>query len=56
MYSSMMNNAAKSFDIVSTNLSVLHNYCGSSTKLLSDLYLAKFLHTSAKSFFPCTLS
>jgi len=50
----MMSNAVKSF--ISTNLSVLHNYCDSSTELFSDLYLAKFLHTSAKSFFPYTLS
>jgi len=33
-------------------LSVLH-YFDSLTKLYSDFYLAKFLNTSAKSFFPC---
>jgi len=27
----------------------------SQTKLFSDLYLAKFLDTSAKPFFPCTI-
>jgi len=29
-----MNNATKNFDILATNLSVLHNYLDSSTKLL----------------------
>jgi len=33
-------------------LSVLHNYFNNST-LLPDLYLAKFLNTSEKSFFWC---
>jgi len=32
--------------------SVLHNKFDSSTKLFSDLYLVKFLDTSANSFFP----
>jgi len=31
---------------------ILHNYFGP-TNLFSDLYLAKFLDTSAKLFFPC---
>jgi len=44
----MMNNAVKSFDILATKLSVLHNYFDSSTKLFPDLYLAKFLNTSVK--------
>jgi len=45
-----MNNVAKSFDILATSLSVLHN--DSSTRLfLADL--AKFLDTSAKLFFAC---
>jgi len=36
-----MNNVAKSFDILATSLSVLHNYFDSSTRLfLADL--AKF--------------
>jgi len=30
----IMSNAAKNFDILTTNLSVLHNYFNSSTKLL----------------------
>jgi len=34
--------------------SVLHNYFNDLTKLFSDLYLVKFLDTSAKSFFSCT--
>jgi len=37
-------------------LSFLHNYFDGLTKLFSDLYLAKFLDISAKSFFPCTHS
>jgi len=48
----MMSNVAKSFDIVATNLSVLHNYSDSPTKLFSDLYSVKFLNASAKPFFP----
>jgi len=43
----------KVFDILTTSLSVLHNYFDGPTKLFSDLYLAKFLDSSAKSFFPC---
>jgi len=46
-----MSIAAKNFDILTTSLSVLHNYFDSSTKLFSNLYLAKFLDISAKSFF-----
>jgi len=46
-------NAAKKFNILATSLSVLHNYFDDSTKLLADLYLATFLDTSAKPFFPC---
>jgi len=49
------NNATKSFGILVTNLSVLHNYFDTSTKLFSDLqYLTKCLNTSVKLFFPCT--
>jgi len=44
----MMSNAAKSFDTLATNLSDLRNYFDSSTKLFSDLYLAKFLDVSVK--------
>jgi len=50
--SNIMSNAAKNFDILTTSLSVLHNYFDSLTKLFLDLYLAKFSDTSAKSFFP----
>jgi len=46
----IMSIAAKNF-ILTTSLSVLHNYFDSSTKLFSNLYLAKFLGISAKSFF-----
>jgi len=42
-----MNDAAKNFDILTTSLSVLHNYFDS-LKLFSDLYLAKFLDIIAK--------
>jgi len=47
----MTSNAAKNFDILTTNLSVLHNYLNDPTKLFSDLYLVKFLDILAKSFF-----
>jgi len=36
---SIDDNAAKSFDILATSLSVSHNYFDSLTKLFSDLYL-----------------
>jgi len=48
---SILSNAVKNFDIVTTSLNALHNYF-SLTKL--DLHLAKFLDKLAKSFFPCT--
>jgi len=38
-----MSNAAKSFDILITNLNVLYYF---PTKLFSDVYLIKFLDTS----------
>jgi len=38
--SSMMSNAAKSFDILA--ISVLHNYFDGLIRLFSDLYLVKF--------------
>jgi len=47
--SKIMNNA-KNFVILPTNSSVLHNYFDSSIKF-SDLYLAKILNLSVKSFF-----
>jgi len=50
--SSIISNAAKNFDVLATSLSVPHNYHDDPTGLFSDLYLAKFLDASAKSFFP----
>jgi len=47
----MINNTVISFDIIATSLSDLRNYFDSPTKLFSDLYLVKFLNTSAKHFF-----
>jgi len=44
----MMSNIVKYFDILLISLSVLGNYFDSTTKLFSDLYVAKFLDTSAK--------
>ena len=49
----MENNAAKSFDILITNWSVLYNYFDDSTKLFLNLYLIKFLDSSVNSFFLC---
>jgi len=50
----MMNNAAKSFDILAAILSIIHNYFNG-PKLFSDLYLAKFLDISTKLFFSCKI-
>jgi len=47
---------SKNFDILITDLSVLHNYFHSSTKLFFYLYSVKILDLSAKSFFPCRSS
>jgi len=47
----MISNAVKSFDILATNSSVLHNYFNSPSKLLSYLNLTKLLNTSAKLVF-----
>jgi len=44
----------KFFAILSSTHS--HNYFDSPTKLFSNLYLAKFLDTSTKPFFPCVKS
>jgi len=46
-HSSIMNSAAKSFDILAISLSILHDHFDDLTKLFSDLYLylAKFLDT-----------
>jgi len=52
----MMSNATTSFDILTINLSILHNYFNGSTKLFQIyLYIAKFLDTLVKSFFLCVL-
>jgi len=45
-----MSNAAKSFDILATSLSVLHNCSDDLTKLFSNLYLVNFLDILAKPF------
>jgi len=47
-------NVARSFDILATSLSVLHNYFDKTTKLFSDVDLPKFLDFTATSFFPCS--
>ena len=39
--SSMINNAVKSFDILATNLNVLHNHFDDPTKLFSDICLVE---------------
>jgi len=49
----IMSKTPKSFDILATDLNVLHDYFDDPTKLLSGLYLATFLDTSAKPFFSC---
>jgi len=43
-----MNNAAKDFGVLATNLNVLRNYFDSPNKII---FKSKFLDTSAKSFF-----
>jgi len=45
---------AKSFNILATSLSVLHNYFDSSNKIVFRSVI-KFLNTSEKSFFPCII-
>jgi len=50
-----MSNAAKNFDILAISSDVLHNYFDA-PNLFSDLYLVKFLDTSAKALFPCTFT
>jgi len=42
---SSTSNVIKKFNVLATRLSVLHNYFNNSTKLFSDLYLAKFFKT-----------
>jgi len=52
----MISNAAKSFNIFATSLSVLHNYFNSSNKIIfKSKYLAKFLDTLTKLFFSCKI-
>jgi len=41
---------AKSFNILATSLSVLHNYFDSLNKIIFKSVIAKFLNTSTKSF------
>ena len=48
-----MNNVAKNFDILVTNLNVLYSYFDGPTKFFSDVDLAKFLDTLAKLIFSC---
>jgi len=52
----IMSGAAKTFDILATDLSVLHNYFDLvelvQQNYFSDLYSAKILDLSAKPFFP----
>jgi len=49
---SINDNAAKSFNILAINLSVLHNYSDSPNKIIFlNLYLAKILDIAAKPFF-----
>ena len=43
--SSMISNAANSFNILTTSLLVLHNYFDGPIKLFSNLYLVKVLNT-----------
>jgi len=47
-----MSDAAENFDILTTSLSVLHNYFDSLTKLFFLSVSRKILDLSAKSFFP----
>ena len=48
----MIRNIAKSFDILETSLSILHNYFENPTKLIFRSNIAaKLLNTSAKVFY-----
>ena len=49
----MISIIAKSFNIITISLSVLHNYLDGPTKLFSNLYLTKFLDISEKLSFLC---
>jgi len=46
-----MRNATKNFDILATDMSVLHNL--TVQQYFSELHSAKILDLSAKSFFSC---
>jgi len=48
------NKFVKNFNILATNLNVLHNYLNGPTKLVSDSYLAKLLDISANRSFRAT--
>jgi len=48
------NKVVKNFNILATNLNVLHNYLDGPTKLFSDPYLAKLLDISAYRSFRAT--
>jgi len=50
---SVISNAAKNFDVLAIILISYVIILMIQTKLFSDLYLIKFLDSSAKSFFPC---
>jgi len=52
-----MSNAVKNFNILATNLNILHNYFDN-LKIIQNYFsnLAKILDFSAKSFFPCKKS
>jgi len=51
-----MSNTAKSFDILPTILSILHNYFNSPIKLYLDQYLAEFVSIYFnKTIFPCII-
>jgi len=50
----IISNVAKNFDILTTNLSVLHNYFDQQNNF-SDSYRAKILDPSMKPFFPCEI-
>jgi len=47
----MMSNVTKNFNILATSLNIQYNYFNDSIKLVSDLYVGKFLNQQS---FPCT--
>jgi len=54
---SVISNAAKNFDVLANSVYIIkrfiYYYFDNPTKLFLDLYVAKFLDTSVKSFFSC---